>query len=408
MRDPKKDFRLAAVLAFIAIGAFIGLMWFGEQLRTQPSASRPTAATSQSEQNLAANSTIALAAKTHVDLTQSSRYAFVTDRERPQLAIFDAYTQQFIQRLTLQVTPQLAAIDRSNQAIWYAEQDSRQLFRLDLQTLTTRQIDVPVAISRLAVNTTGRWVAVASEQGSLIYDNRHDTMRALSTQGAVSFLFLSGGQSLYVAELTSGTLRQVDLDSEQETTVFSLQQPMSAISVMPNLMAFFFTANGRLYRYGLLDERLTHEDFPVLNERPYITAESRSVLVLSENDQAEPELLKINAYTQKILNRYPLPQLAANQEKIRTGWLEQFAVVATQQALHSINLAAKTSIDFPLSADIQDMLVQADSKALLATIQGSTQLLLLDLRTQQMTGLLETGLQMPHHVLMGQTATICH
>lgn len=409
MPSKHRQLSLGIVLMLAAVG-FIVLLLLGDGntadtggASVPPPSARQDRAADKDESSSNAGEGVA----SPVDLTLYSRYAFITAKDSSKLAVLDTYHNKIVKHIDLKTTPQLLAISRDANALWYAKRGEKQVYRLDLAGLSQSDVSVAIAIDALSAAVNGRYLALAGEQGSVLYDVKTGQSTTLPTRGQTEFLFLSD-QTLLAAELQHGKLTRIDLHNGHSEVLFDLKQPMSKISVMPNLMAFFFTANSRLYRYGLLDDVISNYEFNTITERPYITSESRALLVLAKRDNEALELLKINAYTLKVMQRYSLPKLATAQEKIMTGWLEQVAVVAVNNALQSLDLNGEATQQIPLSSDVYDMLVQADSKTLLATLDNSDKLLVFSLRDQKIIAEVPTQLAQPQQVLMGQTNTVCH
>lgn len=336
------------------------------------------------------------------------RYAFITDKNIPQMAVFDTYTQSMVAQIPLQTVPDSIDISPQGGFILYANYTDKMLYRLDLRSNKQQKTSVSSLIKQLDVHASGRWVSYTTDGGVVIKDflNTKDTM--IHTEGEVSLLYAPSGDSLFINEQDTGRLTRVNLDNMQQQELFNVNQSISPISVMPNMMALFFSSGDKLYRYSLLDEVL--QDYPhiVSTERPYITSESRHVLTLNQADKTAPQLLLVNSYSLSVKHRYPLKRFISGNDNIVTGWLEQTAVVIAEKKIESINVNSHVTKPIPLTGQIIDYLVQADSKVLLATMTQSSQLLVFNMKTQAVDALIDTGLTHPNHVLMGQTATLCH
>lgn len=336
------------------------------------------------------------------------RYAFITDKNLPKMAVFDTYTQTVVAQIPLQTIPDNIDISPQGGFILYANYADKILYRLDLDNAKQQSIALTSQIKQLAVHASGRWVAYTTDNKVLIKDLSNNTETAINTDGEVSLVYAPSGDILLINEQDKGSLTRVNLNTLQRQILFTINRPISPVSVMPNMMALFFSSDNKLYRYSLLDEEL--QDYPNIasSERPYITSESRHLLTLNHTNQSAPQLLLVNNYTRVIKQRYPLNHPVLGGDHIATGWLEQTAVVIAEKSIESINLNSNIEKSTPLTGTVIDYLVQADSKILLATIAESSQLLLFNMKTQTVDALIDTGLPQPNHVLMGQTATLCH
>lgn len=396
LKDKRHQFSLALAIASLGLLGFLTVMLFGDKLR--PTASNTPPPTSIS--------TTATNANTNTNWNVPVRYAFVTDKNSPKMAIFDTYSQTIVSHIALKTQADSVAISAQGGFIVYAKHGQKKLYRLDLDNLSQTAISTEATIEQLIVHASGQWLAYTSADKVFMKNLNTGKETSLNTQGEVSLLYAPSGQWLFINEMSKGKVTRINLNDQQQQVLFEVGKPISPMSIMPNMMAFFFSAEQQLYRYSLLDEVLNNYPQVASSERPYITAESRNLLTVSQS--GNPELLLVNAYTQAVKQRYPLDNITTGDDKIATGWLEQTAVVIGKKSLESIDLSNNQQKDTPLSGKLIDQLVQADSKTLLATIANSSKLLLFDMKSQQITKQIATGLTQPNHVLMGQTATLCH
>ncbi len=314
------------------------------------------------------------------------RYVFISDKDNPKMAVFDTYTQKIVAHITLQTLADSIDISPQGGFILYAKRGEKTLYRLDLRTLEQQPITVTAPVEQLSVHASGRWVAYTSDNKVIVNDLSSNQELSINTRGNVSLLYAPAGDTLFINETEQGKLTRINLLDQQQQVLVDIGKPVSPISIMPNMMALFFSADKQLYRYSLLDEKLTHYPSIAADERPYITSESRNLLTISnsdshlqQNSQRQPRLLLVNAYTLALKHSYQLSNIAKGDDKIATGWLEQTAVVIGKHHIAS-----------------------------LATIEKSPQLVLFNMKTQHIDALVDTGLKQPDKVLMGQTATLCH
>ncbi len=351
-----------------------------------------------------------------INLNQPARYAFISDKTAPTLAVFDTYERQVLAPIALKARADTLSISRFSAYLAYAQNGTKELFQFDLKKQQHRQFNVSQAIEHIAVHFGGRWIAYTGKDGSGILDTHSGKETIIATQGAVSLLYPPGADSLLLAETTRGRLQRINLTDGGVETLIDSNQPMSAISVMPNGMALFFVADGFLHRYSLLDNTLEKLTIRAKPWRPYITADSRLLLLLSTAaGQTTPQLLAVNTYTYQEKYRFDLPDWQApdhgGDEAIATGWLEQTAVIADNNTLYSLTLSKQPATqrhDTQTAGGIRDMLVQSNSKTLLATRDNSDKLWLFNLREQRFEPPLTLGLAEPNTVVMGETNTLCH
>lgn len=391
----KGNFRFALILALIAVCCFLIIMLFGSDLL--PPTSKPTTEPTAQQKQPQTD---------EFNITELSRYAFITDQKSPQLAILDLYDKQIVKTIELKTTPQLTAISREADYIWYAQRNSKQLYRLDLSTLEQTAFQLSQNLQQLIVSANGQWIAYQAEQNVIALNTEQSAETILPTTGESTLIFIPNKETLLIGERQTGRVAMFELTNQTTKELFTRQQPISEISIMPNLMAFFFTSENRLFHYSLLNEQLTEHDFTVANKRPYITSESRKLLLFGKNENS---LQVINAYTLKLIHSFPLNPVASIENQILTGWLEQVVTIAGQNTLQSIDLNAEQSPkNTALNAPIVDMAVQADSKKLLITTQNSNAIIGFDMRQQKITNQIPTELKQPNQIIMGQTNRLCH
>lgn len=348
------------------------------------------------------------------DFNNPARYAFVTDKYEPKLAVVDMFSRKAVQNIALKTIAERIGISKVAGFIAYAKRGEQLFYRLDLTSLEQKPIAVKQPINDLVVHGDGKWVAYSSNNSVNIVTMRSGKEVNIATQGNTSILYHPSNDSLFIAELEHGRLQRVALKDSTQQTLFDLGKPMSPISVMPNGMAVFFVADGIIHRYSLLDEGIIPLNINALTFRPYITSDSRMILALSHNVPAE--LLTINAYTYQVEARFPLKKWQQSPDNLHdfvmTGWLEQVAVLVDEQAFYSLTFNQADSLTLKDSKNhkgaVRDMLVQSDSKTLLLTRDDSQQLGIFDMKSQQFAEGVALNLAQPDHVLMGETNTLCH
>ncbi|PID65602.1 MAG: hypothetical protein CR975_06490 [Gammaproteobacteria bacterium] len=343
----------------------------------------------------------------------AARYAFITDKNKPKLAVLDTYQQHIVSVINLRAQPDYLTISRLGGFILYARAGAQFLYRLDLKTNQQEKIALAYPVSgEMVAHAEGRWLAYLGAKQVVIVDLQTQKTVTIAVTGQVDLLYTPTGDDLFIGELTLGKLTKVDLATQRQQVLFDLHKPISPISVMPNMMALFFASDRDLLRYSLLNNTL--ENYPMLpsKERPYITSESRTLLYLGKQPNGQGQFVDklqvVNAYTRAVTGEYALPKLADIGNKLATGWLDQTVALATEAGLYSIDLAGRKGKATPLSGQVIDMLVQADSKMLLLTRQHSHNVLFFDMQKQQIADEVDTGLQNPKQVLMGQTTSLCH
>ncbi|PIE44875.1 MAG: hypothetical protein CSA45_04990, partial [Gammaproteobacteria bacterium] len=189
-----------------------------------------------------------------IDLNQPTRYAFITDLSAPRLAVFDTLDKKTLPSVDLKTVAEVIGISRDGGYLVYASRGTKTFYRFDLTTQKQTVIQTKKTIRELVVHLSGRWIAYTGEQGSAIIDMTNKKETPIATRGAVSLVYHPGADSLFVAELAYGRVLQINLGNDSQNTLLDVEQPMTPISVMPNGMALFFVAGGKLQRYSLLDQ----------------------------------------------------------------------------------------------------------------------------------------------------------
>ncbi len=368
----------------------------------------------KNETSVASNPIVSTNTATQNDGTwsDSARYAFITDKKNPQMAVFDTYQKKIISVFPLKAPSDYFSISRLGGFIVYAKNHSNAIYRLDLQTRQQEKIalDYPIE-GELIAHSEGRWLTYLSDNKVVLMNLHKGKVFTYATSGKVDLLYTPTGESLLITELEQGKLLRVNLETQQKQLLLDLHKPISPISVMPNMMALFFSVDNDLVRYSLLDSSLNYYPMSPSAERPYITSESRTVLRLvgdKTSVNGAERLQVINAYTRKKTHEYTLPNLLNLNDEMVTGWLDQIAILAAQKGLYSIDLSSHETKLTALHLPVISMLIQPDSKTLLAVQQNSPELLLFDVKNQQVMEKVDAQLESPERVYMGQTTTLCH
>lgn len=347
------------------------------------------------------------------------RYAFVTDVQSDKLTILDTYEKSVLNTIKLSVPADFVSVSRLGGFLAYAKRGDSHIYLLDLEKKTTRKMMVPDRIEGLSAHFNGRWLVYQTHDSVVIVNREGQIYQRIATTGLVSVTYHPDGERLFVAELSQGVVWQYDWRNRKLEKLLSVGENISPLSVMPDGSALLFTAKkGKkigLQRYSLTDGTEKTVGFFVALLRPYVTADSRSILVIETNEKeiSRNSLLQIDAKRMTVTKRFPLGELLKINEStadwIRTGWLGQIAVVAGKNALYSVELDSSSEAKkIPLSGDVKNMLVQSDSKILLATVADSQAVWSLDLRTQTLMPEISLPLKQPDTIVMGQTNTLCH
>lgn len=340
------------------------------------------------------------------NLNIPSRYAFITDSKSPQLAVVDTYDKKWVQTIKLQSIAELLSLSRVGGTLVYTEKDSSTLYFLDLDNAAEEsQLAVKGAIKNILMHADGYWLSYATDSEVVIYDvvNKTEQQR-IPIESDVGLTYSPDGLWLFISEKNKGKISQYSL-KDQSIKVFEVGEPISAPAILPDSQGLIFTAKERIYRLNLVSGEIIEKPFPATQRRPYITNDSRVLILLDDNDN---ELVFLNPIDLAEINRIALHQSAEFSE-VYTGWLEQVVVLGAGQSLLSANFQTDNQLkSTAILGEISSAMVQSDSKTLLATTTKSKELLFFDMNKQVIKATILLPLSQPNTVLMGQTNTLCH
>lgn len=353
-----------------------------------------------------------------VNLNVPVRYAFMTVKDKPKLMVFDTYTSEAMNILPLKTTADLISVSRLGGYLAYAKRGGRRIYLMDLETYANDEIALDSGIEQLSADSSGRWIIYAT-QTKVYQINRKDkkVIKEIPVMGEVSLTFMPNGESVILAELNSGRIRQFSFIDNAVNELVNVGQKISPVSIMPDDQAFFFNSGGQLYRYDLVNTALMQSNVSTPRYRPYISSDNRNLLVLSQADGQSPTLMTLNPKDLTLIKSYPLPNvqpLAENDSVIATGWLDQVAIVAGQKAVYLVDLSSGEVKTVMLFGQIIDMVVQSDSKMLLLDTLNTKEyhakpnFVTIDLRQQILTTATAWQIDQPMRIVMGQTNTLCH
>lgn len=341
------------------------------------------------------------------------RYAFITDTSKAQVAVLDTYTDEVIEVLALKAVPDLIAISRLGGYLAYAERGGKTIYLIDLETHRHEEISVKDSIRQLSADSSGKWLIYAGE--TAVYQlHRQDkkNIRTIAINGVLSLVYRPDGEAVYIAELDRGRIRQLSFIDGKLSELLDVGEAISPLSVMPDSQALLFNSQGKIYRYHLIDKKVTEKALSTLPYRPYISSDNRTLFVIAQADNV-PQLLALNPTDLSLLKAYPLKSIQAlteNTSIIATGWLDQVAIVAGQQSLALIDLHSGETHNVGYLGKLLNMVVQSDSKTLLldTTAVEQANLISIDLRQRTVKNARLIDAIVPNHIVMGQTNTLCH
>lgn len=350
-----------------------------------------------------------------MNLNVPVRYAFVSDGESPQLAVLDTYENRVVNQLELSVPADNLAVSRLGGYLIYAQQQGQMIYRLNLENNQTKAFSIDYPLQSLTISADGQRIIYSAEQAVVVLNPQGESVKELPVSGKTSVIYGSEGQFIYIAEQSQGRIIQYDIKSNTTKLLTQVNATISPMSLMPDGSALLFSGDNSqqkaVYRYDLATGLLNRVDLPIVVMRPYIPGDNRRVLLLGQGDLGELTLYQLNPKTLAIQSATPLEPFSDKghyADNIRSGWLDQTLLVATEKHLYAIGSDTLVVKELILPAPVKSMLVSADSKTLMATLVGEKQLLTYDIRQQQVHQMVKLPLNQPDGVVMGQTNTLCH
>ncbi|MPV85811.1 YncE family protein [Ostreibacterium oceani] len=367
-------------------------------------------------------------------LNLPTRYAFIADLDAPQLAVYDTYEDKLTEIIALKAPAQLISVSRIGGVLAYGERNRRVIYVLDLSSRQQQAIDLENGVTALSMHSGGRWIAYSTANAVVIYDRNQQSRQRIAISGEVGLTYSADGQYLFVAEMAQGIVHQVRLNQATSRS-FSVNQPISAVSVSPITQAVYFTSDTHLYRYdshgndgddgsdGGDEQALNQLPISAQRHRPYLSSDGRNLFVFdsmadSMGQSIGQSIAWVDPHTLVVKQRIPFTQTATQSpaqtperiNEMHTGWLAQVLVMNVGNQLISVDFvnAPDRIQQTPLGAPIHRAIVLADSKTYLATIPDAQMLLRFDLRTQTLQPMMALPLERPGAIVMGETNTLCH
>ena len=143
-------------------------------------------------------------------------------------------------------------------------------------------------------------------------------------------------------------------------------------------------------------------DIPGLDWRPYVSSDSNSIIVSSN----QGETTVIDSWTLALSKKIKTNK---KPEKIRTGWLESVGITETESAIYTYDLVgSEPTKSLTTSGRTLAMTVVSDSKTLFTTTANSQDISAINIRTGKEVETIQTKLKQPYLLEMGLTNTACH
>lgn len=337
-----------------------------------------------------------------------ARWAFITDKSTPKVAVIDTFQHQHVDTLKMQTIPTMMEVSDVQDMLIYIDGKTPLVYIYDLVEKTHWSMAVESIPYSIAVAPDGARVAVAlKDKITMIAPLQKQQLETIPNLAQpYSLNFDTGGYNLYITEQDSGRTHIWRIhDAALKTLQLGSGGPVSEVTLSPDarlVLVGDLTKNSVSIWDLFMEQPFANIPLQSKPWRPYVSSDSEHMILAADNGQG----LVVNTWTGQTVKSVDFKDKTS---EIRTGWLESIGVVATETGLNVFNLTNnEPAIRFPLSASLGDVVVVSDSKTLFATQGDSSQLLVVDLRKERLLPSLETGLAAPNLIAMGLTNTICH
>lgn len=362
-----------------------------------------------------------------------TRYLFITDKSTYYISIFDIVSNEQVDLLNFNFRPEIIEVARDDSMLAIGNTALSQLYLHELETQTTKIIDLPSPVYQVFFIPQTKLLAIALRDqvgiinyisGELkIFPRKFDSpLRETELFQYYTLLFSSFSQSFWVLDKTKPLMyhkKGTDaLDTPWQTFDFSKRLNISGgldkgVASPEDYMIAFNTLDGKegLLFFPETDKLLSTGDMytvgttyrPMIS--PYIDAYSKRVLFSDVSGNLA--YFNLEKGDDKPI-RY---QLDFSPRLIRTGWLESTWIIGGDRGLifHDMDNPDRNKI-YRFPYEVVDMWVTGDSKTLLVTVdEGPPQVLRYDIRTREMLDPLPIrGVVMGGLLRMGSNNSICY
>lgn len=325
---------------------------------------------------------MAQAALSWADMQQASRYILLPQATN-KLLVYDQVSKQSTQ-IPLAVTPEIASLHAELGQLIYSQSGNKKLFIKNLTDDSEMMMSLPVGLHAFRENPDLTRIAISGEGSTWVLNlNKHQQLQHVEKVADIeadSLLWARDG-TLFMS--THQPARLYSFSGDGLKIHLEKQGAMSPLALMPNQIALFFVYEDKLFRLSLLDGEMQSLTTPPLQLfRPYISANSRHVLLLASTDSggnkavlstdSGEKVLLMNAYTYQVSEAFTLPANVQlnSRNPIMTGWQEKRVIFAGSE-LYFADIAANMNpmLESLSRYQVLDAVVHADSKTLLTIEQ---------------------------------------
>lgn len=353
------------------------------------------------------------------DVSAPTRYAFISDADKPSVAVIDLIEQRQVTTLTLQTQPDFWVLSADQGKLLYASNGYNQVYIRDVVSHDEQQLNLSHPIQSWQYNDAHHWLFVwgdgmVSRIDIVSRDIETIDSSVMNLDGLLYDAFL---QKLWLIDGEHGQLTAWSLtEAEHKPTLYHYPLPEGAHDFAPlastpdglYLLIGFADKSGQ-YQLKLwdmttaawIDKTFLLDHSPLV--RPYVGARGRYIWVFSQKGNG----LRIDAIPPYLSE--PINTSITVVKNIATGWLDQRLLVTGESSAvvyDAESFSRVAQVDLP--AMVGEVFITADSKTALMTIDNTPVLYALRLKDGMLTELTLKDIAHPDKVIMGASATLCH
>lgn len=357
-----------------------------------------------------------------VDLYNPTRHAFIAGTAVPAIAVVNLAEQKQIDLLNLPVQAKVFASSTDSHYLAFSDRIDRAVYTFNLKTREIKRHPTPSTAYRLIFIPNSSKILVVLFKNIAVLDFASGELNVIekdfqSLYTRYNIVFSIYSRTVWVMQENTPIIYRYRLDKPQEgwseiTMEGDKGFGMGAPSFEDKVIAFntyyadegfiYFNDSGKVIRTGKM------HDSRHLNEamvEPYVDNGTRHVIFGDKRGN-----LKIYD-----LDKSDEPmeyQISFPPNRFRTGWLDQYLIVAGDQNLGIYpfeDMDKGTVISFGYEENVNDVWVSGDSKTLLFGTARSNKLGIFDLQRQvrlpdiPLSGIAEVG-----RIRMNTANTICY
>ncbi len=340
-----------------------------------------------------------------------ARWGFVTDKTSRKVAVIDTFLSEgnpHIDTLEFQVIPQELAVSDVQDMIVYIDLETPVLYVYDLVNHEQWSMDLDMVPDAISFHENGATLAVGGENRVSFVEplTRKHLQTAEDIRSPFTMNFDAGGYNLYITEHDTGNTH---IWRAHDNNWTSLQMgdggPVGEITLSPDarLALVAQESDNSVYIWDLfMDTEFSRYQMSAPVFRPYVSSDSMHVILTTDNGSG----VVLDAWGGNVVREI---ETGEAPRVIRTGWLETIGVIETASQLNVFEIQSDKPVQsLPIAGPLNEVVVVSDSKTLFATQEGSSEVLVLNIRNGEPRMPIETGLNQPNHFAMGLTNTLCN